>query len=61
MQGVFCELSLAPLYEGQRLLGETIRRPELEAFTLWSSKKGFTDLRNGRMLQVDAAFVRLCE
>jgi FkbM family methyltransferase len=59
MQGILCELSLAPLYEGQRLWREMIRRLELEGFTLWSIQKGFTDLRNGRMLQVDAAFFRL--
>lgn len=59
MSGVLCELSLVPLYEGQRLWLEIIRRLEDEGFTLWSIHRGFTDPRDGRTLQVDALFFRL--
>lgn len=59
MQGVLCELSLVPMYEGQRLWMDMIRRLEGEGFTLWSIQKGFTDPRDGRTLQVDAIFFRL--
>ena len=59
MSGVLCELSLVPLYDGQRLWLELIQRLEDEGFTLWSIYKGFTDPRDGRTLQVDAAFFRL--
>ena len=58
-QGVLCELSLVPLYEGQHLWMEMIQRLESEGFTLWSIQKGFTDLRDGRTLQVDATFFRI--
>ena len=58
MSGVLCELSLVPLYEGQRLWIELIRRLEGEGFTLWSIHRGFTDPGDGRTLQVDAAFFR---
>ncbi len=59
VQGVLCELSLVPLYEGQRLWMDMIHRLETEGFTIWSIQKGFTDPRDGRTLQVDATFFRL--
>jgi FkbM family methyltransferase len=59
MRGVLCELSLVPLYEGQQLWMDMIRRLEGEGFTLWSIQKGFADPRDGRTLQVDATFFRL--
>lgn len=59
LTGILCELSLAPLYEGQHLWREIIERLEAEGFSLWSFRKGFSDLTNGRTLQVDAMFFRL--
>ena len=59
LQGVLCELSLVPLYEGGRLWLDVVRRPEAEGFALWSIQKGFTDPRDGRMLQMDGAFFRV--
>jgi len=59
MRGVLCELSLVPLYEGQRLWLEIIQRLEHEGFTLWSIQMGFADPRDGRTLQVDAIFFRM--
>jgi FkbM family methyltransferase len=56
--GILCELSLAPLYEGQKLWRDIIDRLESEGFILWAVLKGFTDYRNGRSLQVDAVFLR---
>lgn len=58
-QGVLCELSLIPLYKGQRLWLDIIERLESEGFTLWSLQEGFTDEQNGRTMQVDAIFFRL--
>jgi len=58
-KGVLCELSLAPLYEGQRLWRDIVDRLEGEGFTLWALLKGFTDNRKGRSLQVDAVFLRV--
>ena len=57
-QGVLCELSLVPLYEGQHLWLDIIQRLENEGFTLWSIQLGFTDSRDGRTLQIDAVFFR---
>jgi FkbM family methyltransferase len=59
IQGVLCELSLIPLYDGQRLWMDMIHRLENEGFTLWAIQKGFTDPRDGRTLQVDAIFFRI--
>jgi FkbM family methyltransferase len=57
-QGVLCELSLVPLYEGQRLWRDIIQRLESEGFVLWSIQLGFTDPRDGRTLQLDAIFFK---
>lgn len=56
--GVLCELSLIPLYKGQRLWLDIVERLELEGFTLWSIQHGFSDPRDGRTLQVDGIFFR---
>lgn len=56
--GVLCELSLVPLYEGQKLWRDVIARLEEMGFTLWAIQKGFTDPRDGRTLQLDAIFFR---
>jgi FkbM family methyltransferase len=58
-QGVLCEMSLVPLYEGQKLWMEMLKRLESEGFTLWAIQRGFTDPRDGRSLQMDAIFYRL--
>ena len=57
-KGVLIELSLVPLYEGQRLWREIVDRLEAEGFVLWALQNGFTDTKNGRSLQVDAIFLR---
>lgn len=57
-KGVLCELSLVPLYEGQRLWREVIDRLDAEGFALWALQKGFTDPRTGQSLQMDAIFLR---
>ncbi|MDD5460865.1 MAG: FkbM family methyltransferase [Methylococcales bacterium] len=59
MRGVLLELSLIPLYEGQRLWQEVIGRLEREGFVLWALQPGFTDPNNGRTLQVDGIFFRV--
>lgn len=58
IKGVLVELSLVPLYEGQHLWREVIDRLEAAGFTLWSFKPAFTDLSQGRILQVDGVFYR---
>lgn len=57
-RGLMLELSLVPLYEGQRLWREIVDRLESAGFELWAIHQGFTDQRDGRMLQVDAVFFR---
>lgn len=52
------ELSLAPLYEGQRLLPEVLARMDSRGFDLWLTDPAFLDPVTGRMLQCDGLFVR---
>ena len=59
LKGILCELSLIPLYQGQRLWLDIIYYLQSEGFTLWSIQPGFTDPRDGRTLQVDATFFKV--
>ncbi|MBC7751331.1 MAG: FkbM family methyltransferase [Candidatus Saccharibacteria bacterium] len=57
-RGLLCELSLVPLYHGQRLWRDIVDRLEQEGFMLWALQKGFTDPRTGQSLQMDGIFLR---
>ncbi len=57
-RGVHLELSLVPLYEGQKLFDDLVERLGSLGFTIWAIWPGFCDPRTGRMLQVDATFFR---
>ena len=58
IRGIQMELSLVPLYEGQRLWRECIERLEAEGFVLWALQPVFIDPANGRTLQWDGLFFR---
>jgi len=60
-QGVLCELSLVPLYRGQRLWRDIVDRLDQKGFMLWALQKGFTDPSTGQSLQLDGIFVRKTE
>jgi FkbM family methyltransferase len=57
-QGVLVELSLTPLYEGQHLWQDIIKRMEALGFTMWTLLPGFTDEKTAQTLQADAIFIR---
>jgi len=57
IKGILVELSLVPLYEGQHLWREVIDRLEVMGFTLWAFKPVFSDLSQGRTLQIDGVFL----
>ena len=57
--GIQIELSLVPLYEGQRLWRNCIERLEADGFRLWSLSPEFVDPATGRTLQWDGLFFRL--
>ena len=52
------ELSLVPLYAGQKLLPELIEVADAMGFDLWGVFPVFADPASGRMLQVDGIFCR---
>jgi FkbM family methyltransferase len=56
--GIVCEISMAPLYEGQPAWLDIVSLLKAAGYTLWGLQPGFTDPRNGRVLQVDATFFR---
>jgi len=58
VRGILIELSLVPLYKGQRLWRECIERLEAEGFVLWALQPVFVDPENGRTLQWDGLFFR---
>jgi FkbM family methyltransferase len=57
-QGLQLELSLVPLYEGQKLMSELMAEISEMGFNLWGMFPAFCDDSNGRLLQVDATFFR---
>ena len=58
VRGILCEMSLVPLYSGQRLWRETLAKIEGAGFSLWALQTGFTDPHDGRTLQMDGIFFR---
>lgn len=56
--GIQIELSLVPLYEGQRLWRDCIERLEANGFQLWTLSPEFVDPVTGRTLQWDGLFFR---
>ena len=56
--GLQIELSLTPLYRDQILFDEMIDNLKKIGFELWSIAPVFSDLKTGRLLQVDATFFR---
>lgn len=57
-KGLHLELSFVPLYEGQKLFDELVKRLQALGFSIWSIYPGFCEPCSGRMLQVDATFFR---
>jgi len=58
IRGLQVELSLEPLYRGQRLWRDVIATAEAAGFELWGLVPGFFDPANGRLLQCDGIFFR---
>ncbi len=58
IDGLLLEMSLVPLYEGQRLWNDIVHRLEGEGFKLWQILPGFSDPVSGRLLQFDGTFYR---
>ena len=58
VSGIQIELSLVPLYDGQRLWRDCIERLEADGFQLWSLSPEFVDPATGRTLQWDGLFFR---
>jgi len=56
--GIQAELSLVPLYEGERLFDDMFHELETRGFDLWSLVPGFINPDTGRLLQLDAIFFR---
>jgi hypothetical protein len=51
-------MSLLPLYQGETLMPEMSAAMSDHGFQLWDLEPSFRDPTTGRLLQVDAIFVR---
>lgn len=58
VSGIQIELSLVPLYDGERLFHPMLHDLEERGYELWSVVPGFFDPETSRLLQVDAIFFR---
>ncbi len=56
--GLELELSTVPLYTGSPLLPEVVARLDALGFSLFSTEPALVDHASGRVLQLDALFVR---
>ncbi|HZO22437.1 MAG TPA: FkbM family methyltransferase [Steroidobacteraceae bacterium] len=57
-KGLQLELSLVPLYEGQRQFDDLLAELQHAGFELWNMTPAFVDPVRGRLLQVDATLFR---
>lgn len=58
IKGVLVEVSLIPLYEGQKLGDEIYEMLKAQGFNLWGIFPAFVNKASGRMLQVDLLLFR---
>jgi len=58
IKAIQLELSLVPLYKGQRLWNFLIEHLTRKGFSVWSFIPVFADTRTGRLLQMDAILYR---
>ncbi len=58
IKGIQLELSLVPLYEGERLFQEMLILLDKLGFELHAVIPGFTEMQSGRLLQMDGIFFR---
>jgi len=58
LAAVQLEMSLATIYEGQKLFGALLARMTDAGFSLYALEPGFADPRNGQLLWCDGVFVR---
>lgn len=58
LSGVYIELSLETLYDGQALARDVLDYLERRGFQMWFVSPGWCDPQSGRMLQYDALLAR---
>lgn len=58
IKAVQLELSLVPLYEGEPLFRDMLDKLDQLGYDLYAVVPGFTDMKNGRLLQLDGIFFR---
>jgi FkbM family methyltransferase len=58
VRAVECELSLVELYAGQAMFDDLLAELRVHGLTLWALRPALADPGTGRLLQLDALFVR---
>ncbi len=56
--GIYIEVSVVPLYEGQALAPEILDYLHRQGFEVWYITPGYVDPRSGQMLQYDVLLAR---
>jgi hypothetical protein len=52
------ELSLVPLYQGEPLIRTMLEKVDALGYELYAVIPGFTDMKSGRLLQLDGIFIQ---
>ena len=58
IEGIQIELSLYHLYEGQSLFCELYEKIKKLNFTIWDLQRGFSDIKSGKIYQIEAFFFK---
>ena len=58
ISGIYIEVSVVPLYDGQALAPEILDYLHRLGFEVWYMTPGYVDTRTGRMLQYDVLLAR---
>jgi hypothetical protein len=59
IEGIQVEMSFKELYEDQILFEDLYKKIKDKGYELWDFRRGFTDAKNGKLLQLDGIFFKL--
>ena len=59
IEGMQVEMSLINLYENQMIFEDLYKKIKTQGYELWDFRRGFSNVKNGRIFQMDGIFFKL--